>query len=329
MNKKDAYINAMEQIHMSRDCESQILNRKEKNPERISRRTLRPAALIAVLIIAIAAMGFTAYKLGFFETFRQFVIGDDAVMDMPERFSYMDMEQLKRLSSDLSERVVSSDGVTVDLVGFAADDFRVDMLALLTIDEMQADDIFTPELSSWHIDGVEQSGLSGWELIPDDSLRPNQRLLLGQLTESAGLSGKSAVCLLKGDPEQSSGLDLSMPIFSEGVDIKISIPVGERNTVTLSDKPFHSGKLVRAVISPLSCALEFDLSLREEIMDDMSTGMSLTLKDGSVIDWRGHFTTFNAVVDGNIYRLVYTFRVPLNPSKVSSLSFMDTNWEFE
>jgi len=318
----NSYRQAMDQIRMSDECTNEILDRmmRESGKNQVSpiRRTVVSIGF-GVLIIMI--LGFAAYVLGGYEVFRNYFSKDSAVVEMPQLFTYMDFVQLAVYQSTPTGRLIDDDEIAIDVVGIIGNENVADVMLDITFKQLK--DLSFPNYQyTLLLDGVLLQGMSDLIPIETENMPSNCQRIMFELLSTDQISGKTLTLRLRGLRQPSVDTDKAEKLFNYGYELSIPLTFTGKSKIVVENQTFRDGMLHQVLISPLSCTLEFDEITGRKIMDNgIGDLLVIQLKNNKIIDWRGHFTGAIAAQWVERIRFVYTFRVPLDPADIESITF--------
>ncbi len=330
MMNKNKYRQAMDAVHMPDACEQKILAAAQMPAYPIpewqrKQRTLRPAFSLMIGALVLLILGFAAYALGGYELFRNFFLDEPIVQEMPDRYTYLDFDQLAALEHTAAGNLVDDDAVSMDVVAIIGDENVVNILLDVTLKKAET-------VKDLKLDVA--LGLDGgmWQPVPleDGNLPANSaRFLLG-IISADDLSGQPLSLQVKGLDDGAVDPSVAEKFFTEGYALSIPLQFSGQAKTMLENEDYLDGKLLRVLVSPLSCVLEFDKAVGEEVLQNgIGTSVGIHLKSGQVLDWRGHLEGGTGARMEDRVRVVYAFKVPLNPADIVGISFEDAYYPVE
>jgi len=316
------YRQAMDQIHMPDECEHKILDRMAKESEKNQISPIRRTVVsIGFGFLIFAILGFAAYVFGGYEVFRNFFSKDSAVVEMPQLFTYMDFDQLAVYQSTPTGRLIDDEAIAMDVVGVIGNENVADVMLDITFKQFEKLD-FPDYQYSLLLDGVLLQGMSDLIHIETENLPANCQRIMFELLSTDQISGKTLTLRLRGLKKSSANLNGLEKLFNYGYELSIPLSFTGKSKIVVKDQPFRDGMLHQVLISPLSCTLEFDNITGRKILDNgIGDLLVIQLRNNKIIDWCGHLTGAVGAPWLDRIRLVYTFRVPLDPDDIESITF--------
>lgn len=323
---KNTYRQAMDQVRMPAACEQKIMAAVRQPARRERTGAHRPAVSVMLGILILLVLGFTAYALGGYELFRSFFLDEPIVQDMPERYTYLDFEQLADLEYTPAGRLVDDDAVRMDVVAIIGDENVVNILLDVTLKKAETVRDLRLEIPGTGLDAgmFEPVPLEGGNLPANSA-----RFLLGMIS-AENLSGKTLSLHVTGLGDGAVDPSVAEKFFTEGYTLPVPLQFSGQAKTMLEDEDYLNGKLLRVLVSPLSCVLEFDKVTGEKVLQNgIGTSLGIHLKSGQVLDWRGHLAGGTGERLEDRVRVVYSFKVPLNPADIAAISFEDVTYPIE